>query len=164
MKDDTENIVAFFAEVQRVIKRYGYDHVIKKLRELHEVEDEGVQKQVSDYILLKTCNHYSLNRDDVLFSNKRGVISEARRMCYALMKEHLGVSDEHIGFLFGGRSRQYVNKELNELPLNRDKYATKEEAKFVEDFLFLTRQILSYKNECQHIMRAQNKTNSQKNN
>lgn len=144
--DDKDQIVLFFGEIQRVIKKYGYDHVMKKLRELHDEESDGFQKEISNFILYKTCNHYLVSRDDVLFSKKRGVISEARRMCYALMKEHLRLSDEKIGFFFGGRSRQYVNRELNELPLNKDDYTTKEEAKFVEDFLVLTKEVLFYKN------------------
>ena len=86
-----------------------------------------------------------LPKDILITSNKRGKIAEARRMCFALMKEHLPFSDEQIGEYFG-RSRQYINRELINLPINQDKFATKDEAKFVNDFITLTIEVLKYKN------------------
>ena len=80
-------------------------------------------------------------------SKKRGIISEARRMSFALMKEHLPFTDEEIGYYFGGRSRQYVNKELTGLPINQEKVATKQQARFVDDFLMLTISVVNFKNE-----------------
>jgi hypothetical protein len=62
------------------------------------------------------------------------------------MKEHLPFTDEEIGDYFGGRSRQYVNNELTKLPINQDKLATKQEIKFVNDFMVLTTSVLKYKN------------------
>jgi hypothetical protein len=67
-------------------------------------------------------------------------------MCFALMKEHLPFTDEEIGDYFGGRSRQYVNKELTGLPINQERLATKQEVKFVNDFILLTTNVLKYKN------------------
>lgn len=147
MAQTKDEIVVFFGEVQRVIRKYGIDHVMRKLREIREEETDEIQLAVFNYILLKTCNHYLLSKKEVLHSNKRGIVAEARRMCYALMKEHLRISDEQIGFYFGGKSRQSVNQEIKNLPLNQDKFATKDEAKFVDDFLVLTIEVLKYKNE-----------------
>jgi hypothetical protein len=80
---------------------------------------------------------------DIKFYNKNGVQTE----CFALMKEHLPFTDEEIGDYFGGRSRQYVNNELTKLPINHEKLATKQETKFVNNFLYLTAEVLKFKNE-----------------
>jgi hypothetical protein len=139
-------ILEFFREVQRVIAKHGLERVLGHLRRIQIDCGDGFEKDVSDFILSTTANHYLLDKQDILISKKRGVISEARRMCFALMKEHLPFTDEEIGDYFGGRSRQYVNKELTGLPINQDKLATKQEVKFVNDFILLTTNVLKYKN------------------
>lgn len=144
---NTKNEIAqFFGEVQRVISKYGIDTVMEKLREMQDDNPSEQDNAVCEYILVLTSNHYVVPKEDVKYSKKRGVISEARRMCYALMKEHLPISDEQIGQYFGGKSRQFINKEIKELPVNQDKFSTKDEAKFVKDFLVLTVEVLRYKN------------------
>ena len=65
-----------------------------------------------------------------MFSNKRGNVSRARKMCFALMKEHLNITDEEIGGYFGGKARQFVNNQLSSLPINKDKYKNKKEEVF----------------------------------
>jgi chromosomal replication initiation ATPase DnaA len=139
-------ILDFFREVQRVIAKHGLQKVLGQLRRIQIDCGNSFEKDVSDFILVTTANHYSLDKQDVLISKKRGVISEARRMCFALMKEHLPFTDEEIGDYFGGRSRQYVNNELTKLPINHEKLATKQENKFVNDFIILTTIVLKYKN------------------
>lgn len=143
--DNQAEIVEFFREVQRIISKHGLKKVIGQLR-IISLDSDGYEKDVCEYIIATTSNHYVISKDLLLNSKKRGKISEARRMCFALMKEHLPFSDEQIGDYFGGRSRQYINKELTGLPLNQDKFATKHEAKFVNDFISLTTEVLRYKN------------------
>lgn len=144
MENQTE-IVEFFREVQRIISKHGLSKVLGQLRRI-SLDSDGYEKDVCEYILVVTSNHYLIPKELLLNSKKRGTISEARRMCFALMKEHLPFSDEQIGDYFNGRSRQYINKELTGLPLNQDKFATKQEAKFVNDFISLTTDVLRYKN------------------
>lgn len=139
-------ILEFFREVQRVISRHGLQKVLGQLRRIQIDCGDGYEKDVCDYILTTTANHYSIDKHDILISKKRGMISEARRMCFALMKEHLLFTDGEIGEYFGGRSRQYVNKELTGLPINQENLATKQEVKFVNDFIMLTTNVLKYKN------------------
>jgi Bacterial dnaA protein helix-turn-helix len=144
----TDEIVDFFREVQKVIKKHGLETVLTKLREIHGNNSQhGFEKDVCEYILAVTANHYKVPKEDIVRSKKRGIISEARRMCFALMKEHLPISDEEIGDIFDGRSRQFVNKELSNLPINQDNFATKDEANFVKDFLELTVMVLYFKND-----------------
>lgn len=155
--DNKVEILEFLREVQRVISKYGIEKVIEQLRKLKVESNNVVYKKTCDYILTETAHHYQIDIIDILTSKKRGVISEARRMCFALMKEHLPLTDEEIGEYFGGRSRQYVNMELTKLPINQENLATKQEIKFVNDFLLLTTNVVKYKYSL--IMNEKNKSN-----
>jgi len=139
-------ILEFFREVQRVISKHGLQKVLGQLRKLKIDSNNDLEREVCEYILSTTANHYNIELADILNSKKRGVISEARRMCFALMKEHLPFTDEEIGEYFGGRSRQYVNKELVGLPINQEKVWLKKDITFVDDFMILTTNVLKFKN------------------
>jgi chromosomal replication initiation ATPase DnaA len=140
-------ILEFFREVQRVITKHGLQKVLTQLRRIQNDFDNTFEKEIFNFILNETAIHYQIEINDILNSKKRGMISEARRMSFALMKEHLPFTDEEIGYYFGGRSRQYVNKELTSLPINQEKVATKQQARFVDDFLMLTISVVKFKNE-----------------
>ena len=140
-------ILEFFREVQRVISKHGLQKVLSQLRKIQNDFDNTIEREIFDFILIETAKHYNITINDILNSKKRGVISEARRMSFALMKEHLPFTDEEIGYYFGGRSRQYVNKELTSLPINQDNLWKKRDVKFVNDFMALTTNVLNFKNE-----------------
>jgi hypothetical protein len=139
-------ILEFLREVQRVISKHGLNKVLGQLRKIKIDSNNELERDVCEYILTETSRHYSIEINDILTSKKRGAISEARRMCFALMKEHLPFTDEEIGDYFGGRSRQYVNKELISLPINQENLSTKQDIRFVNDFMMLTKNVLKYKN------------------
>ena len=140
-------ILEFFREVQRVISKHGLQKVLSQLRKIQNDFDNTFEREIFDFILNETAKHYLIEVTDILNSKKRGIISEARRMSFALMKEHLLFTDEEIGFYFGGRSRQYVNKELTSLPINQDNLWKKRDILFLNDFMFLTKSVLNFKNE-----------------
>jgi hypothetical protein len=134
--------------VQRVISKHGLQKVLSQLRKIQNDFDNTIERDIFDFILTETAKHYNIEINDILNSKKRGIISEARRMSFALMKEHLPFTDEEIGYYFGGRSRQYVNKELTSLPINQDNLWKKRDVKFLNDFMLLTKGVLNFKNEC----------------
>lgn len=140
-------ILEFFREVQRVITKHGLQKVLSQLRKIQNDFDNTIERDIFDFILTETAKHYNIEINDILNSKKRGIISEARRMSFALMKEHLPFTDEEIGYYFGGRSRQYVNKELTSLPINQDNLWKKRDVKFLNDFMLLTKSVLNFKNE-----------------
>jgi hypothetical protein len=140
-------ILEFFKEVQRVISKHGLQKVLSQLRKIQNDFDNTIDRDIFDFILTETAKHYNIEINDILNSKKRGIISEARRMSFALMKEHLPFTDEEIGYYFGGRSRQYVNKELTSLPINQDNLWKKRDVKFLNDFMTLTKNVLDFKNE-----------------
>ena len=139
-------IILFFREVHRIISKHGLSQVLNHLRMIN-TDFEVMEIDVLKYIVSLTAIHFEISKDELLNSNKRGIITEARRMCFALIKENLPFSDEQIGEYFGGRSRQYVNKELGSLPVNRDYYKNKQEKKFVTDFIELSKKVIEYKNQ-----------------
>lgn len=140
-------ILEFFKEVQRVITKHGLQKVLLQLRKIQNDFDNTFDRDIFDFILTETAKHYNIEINDILNSKKRGIISESRRMSFALLKEHLPFTDEEIGYYFGGRSRQYVNKELTSLPINQDNLWKKRDVKFVTDFMILTKNVLNFKNE-----------------
>lgn len=140
-------ILEFFREVQRVISKHGLQKVLSQLRKIQNDFDNTIERDIFDFILTETAKHYNIEINDILNSKKRGIISESRRMSFALMKEHLPFTDEEIGYYFGGRSRQYVNKELTSLPINQDNLWKKRDVKFLNDFMVLTKSVLNFKNE-----------------
>ena len=140
-------ILEFFREVQRVISKHGLQKVLSQLRKIQNDFDNTIERDIFDFILTETAKHYNIEINDILNSKKRGIISESRRMSFALMKEHLPFTDEEIGYYFGGRSRQYVNKELTSLPINQDNLWKKRDVLFLNDFMLLTKRVLNFKNE-----------------
>jgi hypothetical protein len=140
-------ILEFFREVQRVISKHGLQKVLSQLRKIQNDFDNTIERDIFDFILSETAKHYNIEINDILNSKKRGMISESRRMSFALMKEHLPFTDEEIGYYFGGRSRQFVNKELTSLPINQDNLWKKRDVKFLNDFMSLTKSVLNFKNE-----------------
>jgi len=82
-------ILEFFREVQRVITKHGLQKVLSQLRKIQNDFDNTIEREIFDFILIETAKHYNIEINDILNSKKRGVISEARRMSFALMKEHL---------------------------------------------------------------------------
>ena len=91
-------------------------------------------------------NHYLIEKDDILVSTKRGNVSQARRMCYALMKNNLEISDSSIGDYVGGRSKQFINNQLKKIVLTGEKFKTKKDLCFYEDFVKLNNELLVMKN------------------
>jgi len=144
---EESNIIEFLREVQKVISKYGLVKVLNQLKKIQVYIGDGFEADIIDFIITKTANHYIVDKNDILNSKKRGNVSESRRMCFALIKEHLAFTDEEIGRYFGGRTRQYINQELTSLPINQEKLNTKHESKFVNDFLYLTAEVLKFKNE-----------------
>lgn len=141
-----KEIINFLKELHRVISKFGADKVLNQIRKLHLDTDDIFVKDVCQYILVVTANKYKISVDELMYSKKRGDIPYARRMCFALMKEHLNITDEEIGGYFGGKARQYVNNQLSSLPINKDKYADKKEEIFVKQFVELSTDVLFFVN------------------
>jgi len=136
-------VIELFKQIGKIIHKHGIDNFLNKLRDIQFISDD-YNSYVCEYIITVTSNHFVIKKDILLNSSLRGKVSEARRMCFALIKEHLSLSDEQIGNYFGGRSRQYINREINSLRFNREKM-NKSEIKFLSDFTELSKMVWIFK-------------------
>lgn len=132
--------------IQKLIEEYGSSEVVSKLYELHLNNASVEKKELFHYTVTMCCNYFNCKKNDVLYSKKRGVITNARRMCFALLKEFMPITDEEIANHFGGRSRQLISREIQNLPLSELKLTTKDEIKFVDDYYKLAKDLNIYIN------------------
>lgn len=142
-KDD---LVTFFQQLHKVISKVGYKKVLSTISNITLDDREQKEKELCNQIIIVCANHFLVEKDEILLSKKRGIISEARRMCFALIKNNLGISDSAIGEYIGGRSKQFVNNELKTILLDETKLTTKYEHKFYNDYVKLNNEVLKIKN------------------
>ena len=115
---DTE-IASLLKQFYSVIRKHGISKIINRfsLLELYLVDDQ--QEDLAEFIVKKVIFAYSITEKE-LFEKKQGITSEARTMCYVLMKEHLGLSESKIGWYFD-RHNKVVYRALAEYSKMTDK-------------------------------------------
>lgn len=142
-KDD---LVIFLQQLHKVISKVGMEKVLSRIKEI-TLDDKSIfEREICEHIITICANHYLIEKDDILVSTKRGNVSQARRMCYALMKNNLEISDSSIGDYVGGRSKQFINNQLKKIVLTGEKFKTKKDLCFYEDFVKLNNELLVMKN------------------
>lgn len=143
---NNEELLDFFSQVQRGIKRFGLAKVMTHLRKMDLERNNPNQKKVFEYVVKITANHYEIPKSDILYSNKRGVVTTAKKMCFSLLKKNINVSEGEIGRYFD-KSRQVINHALKNTPVEGLKYKNKSEAKFMNDFKTLNVLVVKFTNE-----------------
>lgn len=146
MSGGKDELVVFLQQLHKVVSKVGIKKVLSKMKDITLDTKSSFEREMCEYIITICANHYLITKDDILLSNKRKVISEARRMCFALMKNNLGISDNSIGEYVGGRSKQFVHNELKNIVLNKQELKTKQEIQFYDDFVKLNNELLKFKN------------------
>jgi len=142
-KDELEIL---FQQLHKVISKIGLQKLLARINDINLDEKDSFERYLCNKIITICANHYLLEKNDFLLSKKRGNISEARRMCFALIKNNLNISDSSIGEYVGGRSKQFVNNELKSVVLDKEKIKTKYEHEFYENYVKLNNEVLMYKN------------------
>lgn len=69
------------------------------------------------------CKVYMVEKDDILGSNRKAAVAEARQVCFWIMKQELGMSFPMIGKSFGGRDHSTIIhgvKKLQKMIDNRE--------------------------------------------
>ena len=144
-----DELVIFLQQLHKVISKVGVKKVLSKITDI-TLDDKNIfERDICQNIITICANYYLVEKDDVLISKKRGNVSEARKMCFALMKSNLKISDSSIGDYVGGRSKQYVHNELKTIMLDKQQLKTKQEFQFYEDFLKLNEELLVVRNSYQ---------------
>jgi chromosomal replication initiation ATPase DnaA len=141
-----DELVILFQQLHKVISKIGLQKFLARINDISLDEKDSFEKYLCDKIITICANHYLLEKNDFLLSKKRGNISEARRMCFALIKNNLNISDSSIGEYVGGRSKQFVNTELKSVVLDKEKIKTKYEHEFYENYVKLNNEVLMFKN------------------
>jgi chromosomal replication initiation ATPase DnaA len=141
-----DELVILFQQLHKVISKIGLQKFLARINDINLDEKDSFEKYLCGNIITICANHYFLEKNDFLLSKKRGNISEARRMCFALIKNNLNISDSSIGEYVGGRSKQFVNTELKSVVLDKEKIKTKYEHEFYENYVKLNNEVLMYKN------------------
>lgn len=144
-----DELVIFLKQLHKVISKVGMEKVLSKITDITLDDKNRFEREICEGIITICANYYLVERNDILVSKKRGNVSEARRMCFALMKSDLKISDSSIGDYVGGRSKQYVHNELRTIVLDKEKLKTKYEIQFYEDFLKLQQELLFLRNSYQ---------------
>jgi hypothetical protein len=144
-----DELVMFLQQLHKVISKVGMEKVLSRITDITLDDKNGFEREICESIITICANYYLVEKNDILVSKKRGNVSEARKMCFALMKSNLKISDSSIGDYVGGRSKQYVHNELRTIVLDKGKLKTKYESQFYEDFLKLQNQLLVVRNSYQ---------------
>lgn len=141
-----DELVIFLQQLHKVISKVGLPKVLSRITDI-TLDDKSIfEREICEHIITICANHYLIEKDDILKSKKRGNVSEARRMCFALMKKNLEISDSSIGDYVGGRSKQFVNNELKTIILDEKKFETKQQLFFYKDFVKLNNELLIIRN------------------
>ena len=143
---NNDELLDFFSQVQRGVKRFGLAKVMAHLRKMDLERNNPNQKKVFEYVVLVTANHYEIPKSDILYTSKRGVVTTAKKMCFSLLKCNIDVSEGDIGRYFD-KSRQVINHAIKNTPIIGNKYKNKQEAIFVTDFKKLNTMIVKFTNE-----------------
>jgi chromosomal replication initiation ATPase DnaA len=141
-----DELVIFLQQLHKVISKVGLPRVLSRIKEIYLDEKDDFERELCDRIITICANYYLVSRDDILTSKKRGNVTEARKMCFALIKNNLNLSDSSIGEYVGGRTKQCVNGELKAILLDKKQLKTKYEIKFYDDYIKLNNEFLMYKN------------------
>jgi len=141
-----DELVIFLQQLHKTISKVGLQKVLSRIKDI-SLDDKSIyEREMCEHIIMICANHYLIDKNDILVSKKRGDVSEARRMCFALMKTNLDISDSSIGDYVGGRSKQFVNNELKTILLDEKRIKTKYEIQFYENFVKLNKELLVIKN------------------
>jgi len=141
-----DELLDFFSQVQRGIKRFGLAKVMTHLRKMDLERNNPNQKKVFEYVVVVTANHYDIPKADILYSNKRGVVTTAKKMCFSLLKSNIDVSEGDIGRYFD-KSRQVINHAIKNTPIIGSSFNNKQEQIFVTDFQTLNKMVIRFTNE-----------------
>lgn len=143
--ENRKEILAVLNTIDTFISKHGIKPLINYLEKGQELA-QGNSKKEFDFIILTTCEFYKVEKDDVLFTTKRGDVSAARKMCFCLIRMHMNIDANSIANLFG-KSRQIVSREIRKFKDNKENHSNRREIKFYEDYTTITATIVSFKNQ-----------------
>ena len=115
------HIREFFKIVEKGIRKHGVQKIASVLKTL-DVESDFIKQKI-DTVVKNICEAVicdyipeKVKIQDLFNKSRRGDVTVARKMTIILLKQHLNISDDKIGRLFG-RSRQIVFYTLRDFKM-----------------------------------------------
>lgn len=82
-------VVQIFKYLIEGISRHGVVKVLSYLKLMNIEYDEGDKKNLIDFIITKVCLRYKVSVEDLMFTKKRGAVTDAKKMCVCLLCNYL---------------------------------------------------------------------------
>ena len=139
-KTETNTLILL---LHQILNTMDVNKLIAKLQEIKEPEF----KNIIDYILKTTSGKFSVSENDIRFSMKRGVISDAKKVTIILLKIHLPMSEVQIGRFFGGKTRQAIEYSIKEIKRLNPDSKNKYEKELYDKYNELNTEVQKFKNK-----------------
>jgi chromosomal replication initiation ATPase DnaA len=133
MSDVDEEVITVIRRLAKTIKKHGVKKVVAALDELNT--EEGfieAHNSLIKYIKKETSKSFQVKSEDLMRKNIRGIVVEARSMCFVLLKKYLDYSHKDIAALFGSKNHSLVSTALKDFK-DLD-YNIRQDRKFLDIF------------------------------
>ena len=122
------DISTLLVNVYKVMRKYGVNNVIRKLRQIEQKNIDSNNTESIDLIISIVCGLYKVKRADLFSRKKSNPVSESKKMAIVLIRENVEMSPAQIAIYFNRHNRS-VYRILNEYQSMTD------EVKWQKDFL-----------------------------
>ena len=93
----------------RLARKLGVSEFLKRLKAMDHEGMGSEEEELIKYVVSKVCEAYKVHPHDVMYTKKRGVVTTARNLCFAVITRQMPTLDQRsIGLYFNGSSRQTV--------------------------------------------------------
>lgn len=106
-------IQRLFRQVYRIMRRYGVENVIQKLRSLEKHGIDEFENEVINHIVVQACLEFKVTTSEIMAHRRRGVFAQARMICYVQMHRHLNFTPEQIAF-YWQRNNALIYRALSD--------------------------------------------------
>ena len=122
MKSIDDEVIVIIKRLAKTIKKVGVKKVVAALDELNTKEGFiEAHSSLIKFIIKETSLSFKINPEDLNRKNIRGVIVDARSMCFVLLKKHLDLKHQDIALIFGSNNHSLVSNAVKRLSdLNYD--------------------------------------------
>ena len=133
MGNTEEEVITIIRRLAKTIKKHGVKKVVAALDELNT--EEGfieAHNNLIKFILRETSKSFKVNLEDMKRKNIRGIVFDARSMCFVLLKKHLDLKHQDIALIFGSNNHSLVSNALK--AYSNLNYDIRTDRKFIEIF------------------------------
>ena len=145
MSSTEDELITIIRLLAKTLKKHGVKKVVAALDELNT--EEGfieAHNNLIRFILRETSKSFKVSSEDMKRKNIRGILFDARSMCFVLIKKHLDLKHQDIALIFGSRNHSLVSNALKSYSnLN---YDIRTDRKFIEIFKEVDKKVSEQKN------------------